>query len=199
MELFHVRTDPATRNVVNKEIGDGMVLKFEKELSPQEREILARIPPLGGSSPPANWTELPKFQEILERFDNFIFIELRILGPRLLLSDRVLGRIFAWSFVDPKGPRKLERLGEELRLFVDVQLGQATFPISDQGPGLYEFKKLAVAELRHLLSLTQTHFAQRRPPSDMQFLSWIETKINQERDLFPNLAPELPEPQCFPA
>lgn len=190
MELLHVPTDSTVRARISKEIGDGLVLKFEQTLSPPEREIVMRLPPLGGSSPPPDWTELRKFREILERFDDFVLSQMRIFGWRLLLSDRVLGRIAAWSHVEPKGRRWLERLGEELSLFVGIQLGEATFPIDD--PGLYEFRKLAIVELRHLLSLTRTHFAQRRPPSNSEVLSWIETKIKEEHESFARLGPELP-------
>jgi hypothetical protein len=136
--------------------------------------------------------ELPKYIEMLERFDDFVLTEIRIFGWRLLLSDLVLGRVAAWSSgSDPKGRRKLRRLGEELDLYLGIQLGQEKFPITD--PGLYRLRVEAVRELDSLLKLSRAHFSSRYGwPSPAEMLSWIEKKIKSEHASFPTLVLELP-------
>jgi len=122
-------------------------------------------------------TSLPSESETIT-LDEIIIAQAESLGWRSLTSQIVLFRCSRWSdelFV----PEMFERFGKTLARSVHILSGKKRPPIDD--PGLHDFKKRAVAELRYLLREMRSLFSRHSPaPSSDELAHWFVKRLAED-------------------
>jgi hypothetical protein len=120
--------------------------------------------------------------------DEIIIDQAVTLGWRLMCSHLVLSRFSRWS-EEPFNPELFERMGKALARSVRI-LARDELPSIDD-PGLREYKKLAVPELRMLLREMRKVYSRPSPAPDARELAnwFLKGLVGSER--FPMLARNL--------
>jgi hypothetical protein len=120
---------------------------------------------------------LPSRREMLI-LDKIIMAQAVTLGWRIMASQLVLFRCSRWSdelFV----PENFERFGKMLAKSVRILSGHERPPIDD--PGIRDYKRRAVAELRILLREMRSSFLDHSPgPTTKKLAHWFVKKLAED-------------------
>jgi hypothetical protein len=130
---------------------------------------------------------LPSQREMLI-LDEIIIAQAVTLGWRIMTSQLVILRCSRWSdelFV----PKMFERFGKVLARSVRILSGAEAPPIDD--PGLRDYKRAAVPELRILLREMRSLFHRCSPePSSGELAEWFLTAVADNKR-FPKLGTNI--------
>jgi len=169
LDLMAVQKPPISAEelrIFEREVTSRLVALFREELRPKDREAFE-----AGTPPPA----------LVEKFDEIILKEARVLGWRVLLSRPVQHRVAQWGEIVRNGPDLNKRLGDALALYSRVIHGKAKLPIDDwHWPNT---KTTALAEIRALLTQYKSEFAGHNAwPTAKEARAWFRQKIEHSAD-----------------
>jgi hypothetical protein len=163
LDLMAVQKPPIDTEelrIFEREVTSRLVALFEGSLRPRDRELFK------AGTPPA---------ALVEKFDEIILKEAKVLGWRVLLSRPVQCRIAQWGQIVKNGPELNKRLGDALAFYSRLIHGEAKLPIDNKN--WPQTKTDALPEIRALLTQYKSAFADKPWPMPSDAQSWFRQKI----------------------